>query len=186
MTDYGKFNDSELTSLLKDGDRVAFNQIYYRHSVFLYHYAFNIIKDEDECTDAIQEIFVWLWINREKLNIIVLKGYLTAAVKYKLARVIQSSKRRNEILTAGFDLEASFVDESLELKELKSVINDFVETLPVRAKQIFQLSREEYLTNKEIAGQLGISEKTVENQMTITLKKLKVFLGKRSFWSVFL
>jgi len=66
------------------------------------------------------------------------------------------------------------------------VITQFIETLPPRAREIFHLSRNEYLTNKEIAERLDISEKTVENQMTISLKKLKVTLGKMSFWSVFL
>lgn len=180
---YSEYTDQELTALLKEGDREAFNQIYRRYVQYLYQYAFNILKDEDECTDAVQDIFVWLWENRIKINVNVLKGYLIAAVKYKLTRVIQGSKRRHEILSAKPLQEESFVDDSLEVKELKLAIHEFVVALPERARMIFELSRNEYLSNKEIAARLNISEKTVENQMTIVLKKLKSGLGKMSFWS---
>jgi RNA polymerase sigma-70 factor (family 1) len=164
----------------------VYNQIYHRYSEALYRYAYNILKDEDECTDAIQEVFIWFWNNREKLNVTELKPYLSAAVKYKLTRVIQSSRRKAEILAAAPEIQEAFTDNSLEVKELKHAISQFLETLPPRAKEIFHLSRNEYLSNKEIAGQLGITEKTVENQMTISLRKLKVALGKMSFWSVFI
>lgn len=179
-------SDQELTIQLKEGSRAAFNQIYYRYSESLYRYAFNIVKDEDECTDAIQEVFIWLWSNREKVQINALNGYLSAAVKYKLMRVIQQSKRRAEILAQRPELSHSFIDNSLEIRELQTVINDFIHTLPPKARQIFELSRNEYLSNKEIAEKMGISTKTVENQMTITLKKLKKNLGAMYFWSPFL
>lgn len=183
MTAYSEYTDQELTDLLKKSDREAFNQIYHRYVAYLYQYAFNILKDEDECTDAVQDIFVWLWENRKKINVNVLKGYLIAAVKFKLTRVIQTSKRRAEILAANPVKEESFIDDSLEVKELKQAIQEFVIGLPEKARKIFEMSRNEYLSNKEIAARLGISEKTVENQMTIVLKKLKTGLGNLSFWS---
>jgi RNA polymerase sigma-70 factor (family 1) len=186
MSCYNLINDKELVARLKAGSRAAFNRIYKEHSESLYRFAYNILKDEEECTDAIQEVFFWLWCNREKLEIVDLKRYLSAAVKYKLTRVITSSKRKAAILADAPLIKESFFENSLEVKELKFAISQFIETLPPRAKEIFQLSRNEYLSNKEIADRLDISEKTVENQMTISLKKLKFTLGKMSFWSVFL
>jgi len=186
MSDYNLINDNTLIAGLRADNRIAFNQIYNQYAESLYRFAFNILKDEEECTDAIQEIFIWLWHNRQKLEITDLNSYLRAAIKYKLTRVITSSKRKAAILAAAPPLDDSFVDDSLEVKELKFAIAQFLETLPPRAKEIFQLSRNEYLSNKEIADRLSISEKTVENQMTISLKKLKLTLGKMSFWSVFL
>lgn len=180
---YHELTDLELTALLKQGDREAFNQIYHRYAEYLYQYALNILRDEDECTDAVQDVFVWLWENKKKVNVTVLKGYLLAAVKYKLTRLIQSSKRRAEILALNPLQEETFIEDSLEIKELKHAIQEFVLVLPERARRIFEMSRNEYLSNKEIALRLGISEKTVENQMTIVLKKLRMGLGKMSFWS---
>lgn len=179
-----KPSDQELITRLQSGDRKAFDQIYHRHVEPLYRFAYHILKDEDDCTDAIQEVFVWLWHNREKLEITNLKSYLSAAVKYRLTRAIQSSRRKAEILDAHPEISTSFTDDSLEVKELQQIIAQFIQTLPPKAKEIFQLSRNEYLSNKEIAERLDISEKTVENQMTISLKKLRVTLGKMSFWSI--
>lgn len=184
MQNYNSYTDEELLTLLKGSDEGAFAEIYNRYTEILYRFAYNILQDENECTDAIQEVFIWLWNNREKLQITVLKYYLLAAVKHKLARAIRNSKRKTEILAAHPLVNQSFTDESLELKELKAIITLFTASLPPRARKIFDLSRNEYLTNKEISSQLGISEKTVENQMTITLRKLKQALG--SFWVLFL
>lgn len=186
MINYEQLSDAELTVLLQEGDRTAFTCIYHRYAEDLYRFAFNILKDENECTDAVQDIFVWLWHNHKKLQITVLKHYLLAAVKYKLTRVIQNSKRKAEILAAIPVTDELFVDDSLEVKELKAIIRHFLETLPPRAREIFHLSRYEYLSNKEIAVRLNISEKTVENQLTISLKKLKISLGRMAFWSVFI
>ncbi|WP_293915717.1 MULTISPECIES: RNA polymerase sigma-70 factor [unclassified Sphingobacterium] len=172
------WDDSTLMTELKNSNQMAFNAIYFRYSGLLYRYAFNIIKDEDECSDVIQEVFVWLWENRTNLNILNLKNYLLAAVKYKLIRVISSGKRKKEILDKAVPVNESDTTNDLELKELQQAITDFTATLPVRARETFQLSREQYLTNKEIALEMGISEKTVEAQMTISLRKLKLYLNR--------
>lgn len=184
MNSYHSYDDKTLLTLLKSGDDGSFTQIYNRYAETLFRYAYNILQDQQECTDAIQEVFVWLWNNREKLQITELKFYLLAAVKHKLSRAIRNSKRKAEILAAHPSIKESFVDDSLELKELKNIILQFTKSLPPRAREIFHLSRNEYLTNKEIAAQLNISEKTVENQMTISLRKLKQSLG--SLWVLFL
>ncbi len=182
-----KLTDLELVTLLRNDDRSAFDEIYHRYSSCLFQFAFNILKDKDECSDAIQDVFVWLWENRKKVRMESLGAYLFAAVKYKLARVITGSKRRSAILAASpVIMNEPVTDDSLEIKELKAAISDFIMTLPPKARQIFHLSRNEYRSNKEIAAQLGISEKTVENQLTISLKKLRISLGKFSFRQLFM
>lgn len=180
---YEDVADSALVDLLAQGDWKAFNAIYTRYAGLLHNYAFNILMDEDECTDVVQDIFVWLWENRGKLNISHLKGYLLAAVKYKMTRYIVSSKRKADILKAAPMPAAHVVEENVEIKELQAAIRDFVDTLPPQAAKIFRMSREQYLTNREIGLKLGLSEKTVRNHMTITLRKLRVYLGRLSFWA---
>jgi RNA polymerase sigma-70 factor (ECF subfamily) len=183
---YNTYTDEQLVEWLKNGDEEAFTEIYQRYAETLYHFAWNILQEEDECADAVQEVFIWFWENRQKLQVTTLKYYLLAAVKYKLIRTIQNSKRRDQILAARPQTTLYYAEETLELQELKAIIDHFTEALPPRAKEIFHLSREEYLTNREIASKLHISEKTVENQITIALKKLRHTLGNLSFWSVFL
>ncbi|MCX2483331.1 RNA polymerase sigma-70 factor [Pedobacter sp. MR2016-24] len=175
-------SDYELIELLKQESLPAFNEIYHRYSGPMYKFAFSILKDEAECDDILQNVFTWLWDHRKNLKITSLKAYLFAAVKFNLAGVIRVSQRRSEILANAPALNEAIEEDSLELKELIEIIRSFTSSLPDRAREIFELSRKEYLTNKEIALRLGISEKTVENQMNISLKKLKVHLGRMSFW----
>ena len=178
--------DYELIESLKQESLPAFNEIYSRYSGPMYKFAYSILKDEAECDDILQNVFTWLWENKEQLNITSLKAYLFAAVKFSLAGVIRLSKRRGEILANAPLLSEAVEDDGLELRELIDIIKNFTEKLPERAREIFELSRKHYLTNKEIALRLGISEKTVENQMNISLKKLKLHLGRMSFWCVFI
>ena len=180
MLNFQGMSDEELLLLLQGGDVRAFNEVYARYFPMLFRYAFNILREEEECSDAIQEIFVWIWENREKLEIGSIKGYLLASVKYRMARIIHTSRRRAEILATNVEPDAfTLIDGDLEVKELKKAIHDFVGALPQRAREIFLLSREQHCSNKEIAARLGISEKTVENQITIALKRLRADLPKR-------
>ncbi|UYQ95939.1 sigma-70 family RNA polymerase sigma factor [Chitinophaga horti] len=186
MSTYTAHSDHELILLIRQHNRAAFEQLYHRYAEGLYRYAFNILKDEAECADAIQEIFVWFWANRESLEVSEPGAYLRTAVKYRLTRSIQNSRRRAEILASQAATPEQFTDDSLEVKQLREVISAVVAALPDRSARIFHLSRNEYRSNREIAAELGISEKTVENQMTIVLRKLRIALGKMHFWSTLL
>lgn len=185
MSPYRTYAEEQLLEMLRESDEAAFTEIYYRYAESLYRYAWNMLTVEEECKDAIEEVFIWIWENRDNLHVTELKYYLQAAVKYKLIRAVQNSRRREEILAARPPVTEAYPESSMELEELKGIIRRFTENLPPRAKEIFQLSREEYLTHREIASQLNISEKTVENQISIALKKLRKTLGHISFWCGF-
>jgi RNA polymerase sigma-70 factor (family 1) len=187
MQPYSTYADMELVDFLKSGDEAAFTEIYNRHWQSAYRAAFNVLKDEEACLDVLQDVFVWLWQNREQLAIGSLKPYLITAVKFKMLNVIRQGKFRAEVI-AGLKLNEealTFVDSSIEVKELKAIIDQFVEELPAQAQKIFHLSRNEHLSHREIAEQMGLSEKTVKNQMNISLKKLRTSLGRMNFWMYF-
>ena len=188
MALYDTLTDVELTALLRDGDHMAFNQIYERYWQTLYQTAYNLLKDNDGAHDVVQEIFVWLWTNGDRQLTDSLQPYLRAAVKYQVAKLV----RHEKVKAAFYDRTvASYQppspgDQDYEIRELQAIITAFTQSLPDKAREIYRLSREELLTNKEIAIRLNISEKTVENQMTINLRKLRRGLGKMSFWSTLL
>lgn len=188
MSTHSTFSDNELLELLKTDDKHAFTELYNRYWRTIYQSCYAILKDEQACDDIVQEIFVWFWANREKHITDNIKPYLFAAAKYKVANLIRHQKVKDVFYSQTIQnyKEAKLDDNSIELKELKEIIAQFTATLPERARMIFHLSRTELLSNKEIAKQLGITEKTVENQMNINLKKLKSSLGKMSFWSTLL
>lgn len=131
-----------------------------------------------------QELFIWLWEHRTKLDVASLKSYLLVAVKFKVANYIRRGKVRQSYFDKlkKMDEPSELLEESLEVKELMQVISHFTNQLPIKCKEVFLLSREEHLSNKEISERLGISIKTVENQMTIALKKLRTSIAKTSLF----
>jgi RNA polymerase sigma-70 factor (ECF subfamily) len=185
---YCHLSDNDLIRLLNKGDEAAYKLLYDRYWPVLYESAYNILRDRNSSMDLLQEIFVWLWVHRKDLRINNLRGYLLSAVKFKIANYFRDNKVRNSIF-AELEIkhlnDIPFYDDSLEVKELKEIIIQFTSQLPQRAKQIFHLSRIEHLSNKEVAQRLGISEKTVENQMTTNLRKLRLKMGRMSAWMIF-
>jgi RNA polymerase sigma-70 factor (family 1) len=187
MADLSIYHDSELLQQLNAGGRAAFDEIYRRHWQAMYRTAYAVLKDEAACLDVLQDVFVWLWEHRGALEVNVLKAYLVMAVRYKVSNYI-----RNNRLYAGFFEQVEGLEvaaetvSSLEVKELQAIISQFSLELPERCQQVFSMSRFELLTNKEIAARLGVSEKTVENQLTIALRKLRVKLGNLSAFHIFL
>ncbi len=178
--DYMNFSDMELVDRLNHDDQSAFDEIYNRHWKDLYTGAFYITKDHDAAMDLCQDILVWIWQSRGNLQIQNIRAYLKTAVKYKAANFIRHGKVKEnffiKIANSG-KLEPT-ENDVLEVKELRQMIQEFAKGLPDRCGQIFQMSRFEELSNKEIASRMSISEKTVENQITLALKKLKISLGR--------
>jgi len=169
--------DKELISAITNSNQDAFNILYGRHWEGLYKFAFLILRDKDACKDIVQDVFIWVWEHREGLDMHAPKSYLRTAVKYKIANYIRTGNIRDSF----FDEAAQFnhsqaipsTAEFAELNELKHVIQVTIANLPVKCRAIYRLSREANLTNREIASQLGISVKTVENQMTIALHRIR-------------
>ncbi|WP_316791304.1 RNA polymerase sigma-70 factor [Pedobacter frigoris] len=181
MAVYTKLTDMELIAALKHDD-AALEEIYERYWSVLYRSAFNVLRDEAAALDVIQEVFIWFWEHRTTLEVNSIKAYLLIAVKYKVANYIRNGKVRESFYERipRIELDSEFPDEVLQVKELKEMIDRFVNELPDRCQEVFHLSRNEHLTNREIAQRLGISEKTVENQINKALKRLKLNLGKFS------
>ena len=155
----------------------AFSMLYNRHWADLYKFSFFILRDQAACKDIVQDVFVWVWEHRKGLQIQTPKSYLKTAVKYKIANYIRSGTIREsffeEVAQLNFTASLPGVDEFAELKELNHIIHLSVCNLPVKCREIFRLSREANLSNREIAEQLGISIKTVENQITIALHRIR-------------
>jgi RNA polymerase sigma-70 factor (ECF subfamily) len=169
--------DQELINLLRRGNEAAFSMLYKRHWADLYKFAFSILRDQDACKDIIQDVYVWIWNHRQSLEIQSPKSYLKTAVKYKIANYIRSGNIREsffeEVAKFNYDKSMPGEDELAELKELNTIIQLTVSSLPLKCREIYRLSREEKLSNREIAEKLGISVKTVENQITIALHRIR-------------
>lgn len=177
MVVYNEYTDDELVRLIVNSNERAFELLYTRHWTHLYQFALYILKDTDSSKDIVQDVFIWVWDQRHTLNVNNVKAYLKAAVRFKTANYIRFGNIRDSL----FDELAKFpqssvspaADELTELKELQRVIYEAVSELPEKCQEIYRLSKEEGLSNREIANRLGISVKTVEAQMTIALKRIR-------------
>ncbi|MET4083275.1 RNA polymerase sigma-70 factor (ECF subfamily) [Pedobacter sp. UYP30] len=179
MYNYNNFTDNELFELSQGGDQSAFEEIYKRFSGLLYIYAKKLIKNDEDAQDIVQEVFVYLWNNQKiRLNA-QLSAYLYTAVRYKIFDWIDKNKIRTNYATSlrTFIEQGELVtDNYLREKELIAIIEKEVNKLPSKMRQIFEMSRNLHLSQKEIALQLQISDKTVKKQMGNALKILRLKL----------
>lgn len=180
---FKELSDFELLTQVKRDSYGAFNEIYERHWDALFGAAYNILRDREACGDIVQDIFVWFWENRQVWELSSCRGYLLTAVKFKTANYLRNAKNRNIVIQKlSLSNEAFSENELLEVRQLEAFIKMISDQLPERCREVFQLSRYGYLTNREIAVKLNISEKTVENQITIALKRLRQRLHRAYFW----
>jgi RNA polymerase sigma-70 factor (ECF subfamily) len=177
-------DEKELLRRLAEGDQKALTAIYQQFWQPLFIAAYNIIKDKKACEDILQEIFLQLWVKRDNLQIREsLKGYLLTACRYQVFHYIRKTPARQDLfINLEERLTAPSSDHTLLQKDLSKQIDKIVCGLPEKCRQIYRLSREEYLSHREIAQKLNISTKTVENQLTIALRRLRLSLGECFFF----
>lgn len=177
MKDFDKFSDEKLSILLFEGDTCAFEEIFNRYWLKLYAAAFKRVKSREVAEEIIQDLFTLLWTKRETIQIHTsLAAYLFTSVRYMVFNHIQKNIVR-ENYKDSFQTANIFCDNSTEetvfLNELIRNIEKEVKYLPPQCRSVFELSRKENKTNREIAEVLGISEKTVEGHLTKAIKQLK-------------
>ena len=180
MEPLNALNDRELLDLLKQGDQAAFTHIYDRYQGILYIYACKIVQDDDLAEDMIQELFISLWDKRATMQIKSLSNYLYSAVRYKFFDLIDKRKVREDYVQAFqvFLQEGHYsTDNYIAEKELARIVEKEIANLPPRMREIFLLSEKANLSNEEIAERLGITEKTVKNQVNLAMQTLRVKLG---------
>ncbi|MBL4623804.1 MAG: RNA polymerase sigma-70 factor [Flavobacteriales bacterium] len=153
------------------------NQI--EHLFFDYHsllcnVANNIINDKDAAQDIVQDVFMNVWLKRDKLNWDAsLKGYLYKATTNRALNWLEKNSKSVSLENKEIEVGENVVEQTILLKEIQSHLKSSINRLPPRCKTIFVLSRYEGLKYKQIAEQLDISIKTVENQMSIALERLR-------------
>ena len=160
------------------GDQGAMEALFRLHYKPLCAFAFQYIKDGEKAEDLVQELFIRLWEDRAKLAVHTsAKSYLYAAVRNRSLNALQASRK----LVALDQVEAGLSQEEATDEELHTEraarVRAAIAALPEERRKVFTLSRYEGLKYQEIADRLGISVKTVENQMGKALKTLRAELA---------
>jgi RNA polymerase sigma-70 factor (ECF subfamily) len=160
--------------------REGYEQLFNDHYSRMVSYAFNFLKEQEASEEVVQEVFYQLWINRNKTEIkTAISSYLYRAVRNRCINMIKHIEIRenykqfnsNEIEKANAD----FTDD-LTIDELDKKIRSAIDKMPLHRKKIFLMSRYEEMTYKEIAEKMGLSKKTIENQMGKALQFMRTEL----------
>ena len=174
-----KLSDGELVLLLKQGEQNAFTVIYERHCAALYRTASRILEDEALAKDVVQEAFISLFEKATEQSIENVGAYLYQSVKYLCFMQLRSGKISDKHLSKiNTIIACNEVEQELDARELQSVLEQSIASLPEKCREVFYLSRFESLPNKKIAERLNISHKTVENHITKALKILHLSVDK--------
>lgn len=166
---------TQLLSLLKNGDQQAFTQIYKGLWHDLYQAAFKRLQDREMSQDVVQNVFTSLWNRRQEADIKDLVPYLHTAVRFQVIKVI-SRKPKGQIMLEEMEniISSPFCsDNLLHEAEIQKFIEAFLKTLPKKRRLIYELFVNENLSTLEIAHKLGISQKTVQNQIINVNSELK-------------
>lgn len=181
MENYAKKNDLELLQMLQNGDRLAYTEIFERYKFILHHHAIKKLPNREEVKDIIQEVFTALWIKRDYIHIHTnLSGYLYTSLKHSILDHFSRQKVRDKYIDSIKNFvgqEQVMPDYQIREKQLSAAVEAEILALPEKMRMVFELSRKTHLSHKEIAAQLGISEKTVNRQISNALKILRSRLG---------
>ncbi len=162
---------------LKKGNQKAFESLFKETYPLLCQFCVGFVGDADIAEELVQDFFFNFWKNREIINIKTsLKSYMYASVRNSSLNHIEKQKVRKGyaemILLSGAEDSVAFDDE-FNYKELKTQIGNILQDLPPRCAKVFSMSRYEGFSNNQIAEKLSVSIKTVEADLTKSLKLLR-------------
>jgi RNA polymerase sigma-70 factor (family 1) len=177
--------DSELVDAIIKDDEKAFNQLFERYWSNVYAVAFKYVKDRENCLEITHDIFLNIWRKRHELHIRSFKSYVITAASYHGIRRAQTLKA----IPLSYVEDYSYTEDKTNSNNLGSAINSgeaaifkneldvkvdrLLDDLPKRSREIYVMSRKQNLSITEIAEQLQISKRTVENQLSSALKHLR-------------
>ncbi|MCF8274675.1 MAG: sigma-70 family RNA polymerase sigma factor [Flavobacteriaceae bacterium] len=187
--DFSFNNDITLISALKNGDSKAYTFLVngYHHKLCVY--AFNLTNNHDLSEDIVQNVFMGIWKQRQKLkDDFVIKNYLYRSVYNEFINQYRKNKSLLTIEKKHIDALSTIVEEETEssLERLINLVKQEIENLPPKCKETFLLSKQEGLTNIEISEYLNVSIKSVEAHITKAFSILRKTVGDKMNGILFL
>lgn len=181
-TNASKSSDQELSISLGAGSRTAFAEIYERYWSLLLSHAIKMLKDEEKAQDAVQDVFQMLWEKSPTLNIHTsLSSFLYTSLRYRILDKLKRDKIEDRFLTTlqtEIESGVSSTDDAMAEKEFARKIEEGLNMLPPKMRTVFELSRMNDYSYREISKELNLSENTVKKQISNSLKILRKSIQK--------
>lgn len=181
IAEYNALSDKELVGLLQTSDYTAFTEIYNRFAGILFVFIRKRVGDKDDAKDIVQELFTELWIKRETIEVKgELTSYLYVAIRHKMINYIQRNVTQKKYIDAIENFtgqETVMTDHLVREKQLAALIEQQIDQLPKKMREVFLLSRNANLTYSEIAEELNLSKQTIRSHAKNAIKILRLKLG---------
>ena len=169
--------DFILIESLKRGESFAFERLFTRYAQKLFAFALSYLKNEDDAEEVVQEVFLKVWDRRQELRTDTsFQSYVFTIAFNSIRKTFNKRARENQFkpdIVDQLDAEDSAVDFEHNHQLILDKLEQYINELPERRKLIFLLRKKHGKSLKEIADELDISVKTVENQITEAMRFLK-------------
>lgn len=179
---YSTPDESLLVKNVSKGNMIAFGSLYKIYSLRLYRFALGYLKSKEEAEELVQEVFTKIWEKRKELKTdCSFKAFLFTIAFNIIRKHFRTRTRLTDYLQHNNNARTdNYTVEITAYNSLKQYIDQLVDQLPPRRREIFAKSRFDGLSITEIAAELNISHKTVENQLTEALRFLRTHLNKEN------
>lgn len=177
-------DEAQLSIALKLGNRIAFREIYDRYHNHLYFTALQYLRHREMAEDAVQDIFIKLWLKKSTLNpALSIKAFMATCLKNHVLNMIRSNKKNIantfELTEADHPITNCTADE-IQMNEYRKIMNEGVKSMPDQKKRVFELKVFQGESNSDIATKLGISTNTVKVHYYKSRQFMKAYLNKEA------
>lgn len=170
-------SDEALVLRIQQGDQEAYAVFYERHRTAMYLSAYHLLRDDEDAHDAVQELFVTLWQHADRIdskgNV---KGYLYTILRNRILTSMSRSKHFEEYISSYLAFEqqsVSATEDTVLVRELEQLLEEKVSQLPPKMREVYELSWNDHLSNREIAERMSISEGTVKQHKHQAMRILR-------------
>lgn len=178
---YSLLSDEELMVKLNQSDNHAFKEVYDRYWQMLYNHARRMLKSDLEAADVVQDVFTNMLTSMGRIKFAsTLPAYLVQSIRNKIINMFHHDQVKAKYIQSikhYLDHESNATDASIRDSQMAAIIQQEIDALPPKMREVFNLSKRAYLSNKEIAEAMDISETTVKKHLRVAMQKLRIRLG---------
>lgn len=182
----GKGIDIQTVMAIRKGSVKAFEQLFNEYFCLVKSFALGFLKSETEAEDVAQVVFTKIWMHREHLSADKsLSNYIFTVTKNEVNDYFRDmhyfssfcSKYTSSSHTGSYEIDSDY-----DIKEIRSILDETISSMPEQRRKVFIMSRRQFLTNDEIASKLGLSKRTVEKHISLALATIRDRLGDFFLW----
>lgn len=175
-----QIGDEQLLEMMTKGSKKAFEELYIRYKKKLHSFCYFLLKSSDVAEDVVQDVFVTVWHNREKINTHQsFSSYLYTITRNKTLNELRSERSTERLDEIAEGQQVLFSDDNTDatiiLKEYEILLQQAIDLLPEERRRIYRMSREEGLTYKDIGECLGISHYTVQAHISSSVQFIRSY-----------